>query len=424
MQLRRQHFHEIFTPRVLIALTRVAGVKVINQVALDELEIRAMFNGVASPFDSHRPSLCEAIVRTTGPILELGMGASSTPALHGIAEACGRLVCSYDHDTTWVDRYVGLRIPKHRIEHVASWDECPIESTRWAVALVDHAPGGRRVVDIARLAKHAEVVVVHDTEDATYGYDRIFGAYKYRLDDRDRRPWTTILSNYVDVSCWSIKAGRLVPDGPRQLKTSVLVPCAGQHVARLPELLDALRGQTRRPDEIVVAASGCMLSDLPAIDAEIVHSPTRMSAGANRNRASAAASGDVFIYQDADDLPHPQRVEIIAGLFEAYAIDHLMHFFYYMKDEPLRFSLEQAAARSTYFSALMGDSPYRTGLVESVTNGNIAIARSVAQVVRWPEYFGMGEDQEFNRAVYARTKRTVVTPFPLITYRHNFSTFG
>lgn len=216
----------------------------------------------------------------------------------------------------------------------------------------------------------------------------------------------------------------LVPDRPRQLRTSVLVPCAGSHVTLLPELVAALRSQTRRPDEIIVAVSGCALADLPtSIEAEIVHSSEPLSAGANRNRATAAATGDVLIYQDADDLPHPQRVEIVTGLFEAYAIDHLMHFFYYLRDEPTRFSVEEAVACSSYCSSLMEEVPYRTGLAEWVTNGNVVVIRTVAQKVQWPEYRHVGEDQAFNRAVYTQTKRTVVTRLPLITYRRQFSTF-
>lgn len=388
-----------------------------------------MFNDFAIASGTHRPVLCEAILRTTGPILELGMGDNSTPPLHAVAETCGRRVCSYDHDATWAARYSELRSDNHQIEHVISWDDCPIEATRWAVALVDHSPNERRTVDIARLAAHAEVVVVHDTQDATFGYEPVFDTFKYRLDYREDAPWTTLLSNYVDVSRWSIKADGLVPGDSRQLKTSVLVPCAGAHVARLPELIEALRDQTRKPDEIIVSVSGCKLSDLADIDidididADIVHSPTQRSAGANRNRAAAIASGDVFIYQDADDLPHPQRVEIIAGLFEAYAIDHLMHYFYYREGKASQFSLEEAASSSEYHGELMREVRYRKGLVKYVTNGNVAVTRAIARAVPWPEHFKVGEDQQFNRAVYARTKRTAVTPLPLLTYRQNFSTF-
>lgn len=393
-------------------------------VALEEPELRAMFNDFATASGTHRPVLCEAIVRTTGPILELGMGDNSTPPLHEVAEAHGRRVCSYDHDASWVARYSELLSANHQIEHVASWDDCPIESARWGIVLVDHSPNERRIVDIGRLAEHADVIVVHDTQDGTFGYEAAFSSFKYRLDYRDDPPWTTLLSNYVDVSSWSIRAEGLVADGQqKKLTTSVLVPCAGAHVARLPELIAALRSQTRPPDEIIVAVSGCKVSDLKRLDVDLVYSANQFSAGANRNRAGAVARGDIFIYQDADDLPHPQRVEIIATLFEGYAIDHLMHYFYYREGSPSQFSLKEAATRSEYYGELMREARYRTGLVEYVTNGNVAVSRALARAVPWPEHFKVGEDQQFNRAVYARTKRTVVTPLPLITYRQKFSTF-
>ena len=117
-------------------------------------------------------------------------------------------------------------------------------------------------------------------------------------------------------------------DAGRRLRVSVVIPCAGKHVSLLPTLLEHLSTQTRIPDEIVVSTSGCALSEVPSLDVELVHSKRLLSAGANRNRASAIASSDVLIYQDADDVPHPQRVEIIAAMFERYEIDHLMHFLY------------------------------------------------------------------------------------------------
>ena len=175
-----------------------------STVELREAEIRSAFSGVTSPYDTHRPVLCEAIVRMTGPILELGMGEGSTRALHVVAEASGRRVYSYDHDPGWVARYSGLQSAVHTIAQVSSWDACPIDLTQWGVAFVDHAPAERRRVDIVRLAQITQVLVVHDTEDHRYGYDDLLDTFAYRLDHRVHVPWTTLLSNFVDVSLWTI----------------------------------------------------------------------------------------------------------------------------------------------------------------------------------------------------------------------------
>jgi len=203
----------------------------------------------------------------------------------------------------------------------------------------------------------------------------------------------------------------------RTLSTTVVVPCAPKHVTHLSGLLAALRAQTRVPDQIIFAVSGCEAADLPQLDAEVVHSTERQTAGTNRNRGSAIARGDIVIYQDADDLPHPQRVAIIAGLFEKYRIDHLLHFYYHLKapDQTEAFSVKEAAKRASYHKTL----PAASG----VANGNPAITRSMLRDVSWPEYARIGEDLEFNANVYTQTKRTAVTELPLLTYRQNFSSF-
>lgn len=201
-----------------------------------------------------------------------------------------------------------------------------------------------------------------------------------------------------------------------RLSVSVVVPCAQKHVVLLPELVAALGAQTRRPDQIIIAVSGCEVAALPPIvGAEVVHSATPCTAGANRNRGSAAASGDVLIYQDADDVPHPQRVEIIAGLFEKYRIDHLMHHYYRQAPKPEEFSIKEAAKKTRY---------RERPTAGSITNGNPAIARNMLGFVSWPEYPQVGEDVEFNAKIYAITKWTAVTELPLLTYRHNLSSFG
>lgn len=196
---------------------------------------------------------------------------------------------------------------------------------------------------------------------------------------------------------------------------SVVVPCAHVHVQHLSGLLAALQAQTRRPDQIIFAVSGGQAAELPTLDAEVIHSPQKHTAGSNRNRGGVAARGDVVVYQDADDLPHPQRIEIVAALFEKYQIDHLMHFYNRSAERPEEFALKKALKRAKYRTS---------STVGGVTNGNPAVARALLNVIRWPEHPNIGEDLEFNAEVLKHTKRTAVIDLPLLTYRQNFSSFG
>jgi hypothetical protein len=169
-----------------------------------EDNVRRLFAGARSGYETHRRALCEAVLRTRGPIVELGAGDGSTPALHEVAVATGRCIWTFDHDAAWVSRFLPLRCEHHFVARVRCWDDCPLETQFWSVAFVDHAPAERRVIDIRRLAYRAEVVVVHDTEAAEYGYDAIEGCFDHRWDYREHPQWTTVFSNYVDVSTWRV----------------------------------------------------------------------------------------------------------------------------------------------------------------------------------------------------------------------------
>jgi len=218
------------------------------------------------------------------------------------------------------------------------------------------------------------------------------------------------------------------------LRASVVVPCSHEHIHLLPELFDHLGRQYRKPDEILLALSGCEAPTVLPPGVRLLHSAAPRTAGQNRNRGSDAATGDVLIYQDADDIPHPQRIEIVAGLFEAYEIEHLMHGYVYTRGSSwsIRFpdggnkifsgppkmppsSIKEAAAHSWYRS--------EPAATTRITNGEIATARSVFSTVRWPERAGTGTDVEYNQMIYSRFKRTVTTDLPLVIYRHNLSSF-
>ena len=103
----------------------------------------------------------------------------------------------------------------------------------------------------------------------------------------------------------------------------------------IKELLTAYEKQTVLPDEIVISVSQVqkipnnILDELQQgswlFSVTILSSKKQLFAGQNRNIAGTHAKGDILICQDADDLPHSQRVEIIKYFFEQYNPDFLMH---------------------------------------------------------------------------------------------------
>ena len=211
------------------------------------------------------------------------------------------------------------------------------------------------------------------------------------------------------------------------------MPCIHKHAHLLANLVEEIDRQTRKPDEIVIASSGCEAPSLPR-HVRLLHSTTACTAGQNRNRGSEAATGTLLIYQDADDLPHPQRVEILAGLFERYEIDHLMHGYIYTRGQtwsigyprgqsdhrPMPIELPSISLRKAVKKSEYRREPLRTTLV---SNGEVAILRSTWATVHWPERPGAGLDQEFNQRIFGLSRRTVTTRLPLIVYQHHYSSF-
>ena len=146
------------------------------------------------PFATHLPLLAEAIMRTSGDVLEVGMGEYSTPVLHALCLRRRRLV-SIETDLAWAKRFFWLRNSMHQLLCVRSYENCHwLDRPGWDVALVDHAPGYIRVRDIRRLAKHAKYIVIHDTEDVSYGYEAVLSQFPHRYDYTELSPRTTIVS--------------------------------------------------------------------------------------------------------------------------------------------------------------------------------------------------------------------------------------
>lgn len=207
---------------------------------------------------------------------------------------------------------------------------------------------------------------------------------------------------------------------PWMVSTSVLIPCTTKHVPLLAALLSHYAAQTTKPNEVVIAISGTdvvpRLSPQP-YRLHVLTDPLPAYAGKNRNRAADASSGDVLIYQDADDVPHPQRIEIAKYLFGNFFVEHLLHT--YTKAEISQTWLAQRHT-PTHVTARACYEAY--SYTHEFTNGNVMTTREVFRRVRWPEDIRRGQDVVYNHSVRDRfPKRMVRLGLPLLTYRQHLS---
>lgn len=161
-------------------------------------------------YGSHLPVLVRCMQLTTGSVLELGLGVNSTPILHWLCATSKRELVSYEDNPIQAEQWVHYgnpeRFPWHTIRVVGDWDVTEIERP-WDVVLVDHSPGERRPIDIARVAPYAKYIVLHDADGRAYMKNRIReikAMFKSVYVYDAYRPHTAVLSNFVDLSKFTV----------------------------------------------------------------------------------------------------------------------------------------------------------------------------------------------------------------------------
>jgi hypothetical protein len=147
---------------------------------------------------THQRLLAACVCHDEGSVLELGAGFASTPLLNGLCRGTRRLH-TVEQSAQWADQFAALRCAWHTIEYI-EYANSGFDLSDWGVAFVDHAPHGRRVVDIARLKGRARLIVVHDTECPDYHYEPILAQFRFRLDDRVWPAWTSVVSDDDDLA--------------------------------------------------------------------------------------------------------------------------------------------------------------------------------------------------------------------------------
>ncbi len=216
-------------------------------------------------------------------------------------------------------------------------------------------------------------------------------------------------------------------EAPLPMRVSIPIPCHYSHFIYLDTLLTAFTTQTVLPDEVVISLSEFQKVDPRALaelegkqwpfSLVIVKHTKAYPPGRNRNEACARATGDLFICQDADDLPHPQRVEIIKYLFEHYKIEHLLH---QWQSSGTVFNQYDAETLAPLCASVR---VYDRIPIQDIHNGSVSMVRAVFEKVHWMATKEIDEDVRFNRTAYALSTYKAVVPASLLIYRPELSTF-
>lgn len=160
---------------------------------------------VSGRYGTHLPCLISIAEKTSGPMLELGMGLFSTPYLHYKAMLDDRELVSYENCKPWMDFFIkyGYENKNHEILFVEDYENAAIERRVWDLVLVDQTPDLSRIETVKRLVNLANYIVIHDSNkkmDNIYHYSEIYPLFKYKaIWDKDSNH-ATVLSNFVDLT--------------------------------------------------------------------------------------------------------------------------------------------------------------------------------------------------------------------------------
>lgn len=151
-------------------------------------------------WSTHMPMLLKTVLASEGTVMEVGGGVFSTPLLHWLCKNMKRKLITYEDDPQFFQFAREFASGLHKVRLINNWDEMDTKS-HYGVVLIDHHPEGRRGADAIRFKDSTDFIVMHDTERPDkYGYDEVWQHFKYIHHDKGCKPWTTVVSNYKDLS--------------------------------------------------------------------------------------------------------------------------------------------------------------------------------------------------------------------------------
>jgi hypothetical protein len=236
------------------------------------------------------------------------------------------------------------------------------------------------------------------------------------------------------------------------MEISLFIPTIPEHIKYLDNILDIyLNKSSIKPDEIIVSVSNYKVIPTDVLspmfeknqNVKFILHDNIMLAGPNRQVSKDFCNGDIIIYQDSDDLPHIQRIEIIKHFFENYDILHLNHSYNDISEynEDIINISEINYIDSDILNQITFPNNKLTECVDNfrgygcfndllIHGGAIAIKKSVLDVIRWKNrdelYFSPGwdninykgaEDYEFNMESTFHLKKSMLIDSKCYFYR-------
>jgi|10_taG_2_1085330.scaffolds.fasta_scaffold08661_5 hypothetical protein len=240
------------------------------------------------------------------------------------------------------------------------------------------------------------------------------------------------------------------------MKTSLIIPSTNNHFQYIGCILEHYKNGTVKPDEVIVSVSKAHEMDKREIknivskydncfeNLKIVSHFRKVYEGPNRGEGSKVAENDLLIYQDSDDVPHPQRIEIIKYFFENHDILHLNHG-YNFEEKFEKLNVQEIENKKSHemfdmyfpdfkemeqvkrtrktrprkvYDSLGNSLPYGSGFGPdwNITGGSTAILKSVLEEINWEWTMDVSYDYDFCMDTLFYYNKSMLINVPLIWY--------
>ncbi len=162
----------------------------------------------AKGWSTHQTMLIKAVLSSKGDVLELGGGLFSTPLLHWLCKSLDRNLTTCENDKDFFFLVVkNFQSRQHRVCLITDWDKELNTNKHYGVVFVDHHPNKRRYFDVLRFKDVADYIVIHDTDPEglrhrRYDFEKVWSSFKYVYHWKACRPWSSVVSNTIDVTKW------------------------------------------------------------------------------------------------------------------------------------------------------------------------------------------------------------------------------
>jgi len=194
------------------------------------------------------------------------------------------------------------------------------------------------------------------------------------------------------------------------MKTIGIAICAYKgHIPQLKTLLESIEKQTKKPDMVIVSCSSSEPNSVPyranmySFPLIVITHRDKKNAAQNRNFAARLLQTDIICFFDADDIMHPQRIEIIHNCFTIHDCKIFLHNTSLYDPTISVNDVFTKYDAVEYIINRLGVCPYGTTILHKdvpnmlIANGHVSISTDIFSYIQFndtEEYYGR-EDTKF-----------------------------